>query len=89
MIRSEVVIRNRRGLHARAAAAFVRVAEGYKAEIQVRRSGIEAPGRSIMGLMLLAAAPGCAIEISATGEDAAEAIAALVQLVEAGFHEDE
>ncbi len=88
-VRREVVIRNRRGLHARAAAAFVREAEGFEADILVCRNGIEAPGRSIMGLMLLAAAPGCAIEIRASGADAEAAVTALAGLVEGRFNEQE
>lgn len=79
---------NRRGLHARAAAKFVNCAERFEAEIYVTRQGVEAPGRSIMGLMMLAAAPGTEIEVRAIGADAAEAIAALAALTEAKFDED-
>lgn len=79
---------NRRGLHARAAAKFVNCAERFEAEIYVTRQGVEVPGRSIMGLMMLAAAPGTEIEVRAVGEDAAEAIAALAALTEAKFDED-
>jgi phosphocarrier protein len=79
---------NRRGLHARAAAKFVNCAERFEAEIYVTRQGVEVPGRSIMGLMMLAAAPGTEIEVRAIGADAAEAIAALAALTEAKFDED-
>ncbi len=79
---------NQRGLHARAAAKFVNCAERFEAEIFVTRQGIEVPGRSIMGLMMLAAAPGTEIEVRATGADAAEAIAALAALTENKFDED-
>ncbi len=79
---------NQRGLHARAAAKFVNCAERFEAEIFVTRQGLEVPGRSIMGLMMLAAAPGTEIEVRATGADAAEAIAALAALTENKFDED-
>lgn len=83
-----VSISNRLGLHARAAAKFVKVATQFAAEIVVSKGGVEVSGRSIMGLMMLAAAPGTAIEIRATGADAAQALAALVTLVERRFDED-
>ncbi len=79
---------NQRGLHARAAAKFVNCAERFEAEIFVTRQGLEVPGRSIMGLMMLAAAPGTEIEVRATGADAAEAVAALAALTENKFDED-
>ena len=65
---------NRRGLHARAAAKFVNCAERFQAEIFVKRNGIEVPGRSIMGLMMLAATCGSQITITAEGEDAGQAV---------------
>ena len=80
---------NRRGLHARAAAKFVNCAERFQAEIFVKRNGVEVPGRSIMGLMMLAAAPGTEIEICATGLDAAEAVEALAVLTAGKFDEDQ
>jgi phosphocarrier protein len=79
---------NRRGLHARAAAKFVNCAERFEAEIYVTRQGVEVPGRSIMGLMMLAAAPGTEIDVRAIGADAVEAITALAALTEAKFDED-
>jgi phosphocarrier protein len=90
------LITNRRGLHARAAAKFVKTAERFSADIMVVRlegaelksTGEEVSGRSIMGLMMLAAAPGTTIELRATGSDAAAALDALTQLVEAKFDED-
>jgi len=82
-----VAIANRLGLHARAAARFVKVAAQFKAEILVSNRGVEVSGRSIMGLMMLAASPGTTIEIRASGIDAAEALAALVALVEGRFDE--
>jgi len=82
-----VTIRNRRGLHARAAAKFVKLAEKFAASVSVVRDGTKVSGVSIMGLMMLAAGPGVAIELRAEGADAAEAIAALAALVDAGFDE--
>ena len=87
-IQRTLPIINRRGLHARAAAKFVTCAERFQAEIFVKRNGIEVPGRSIMGLMLLAAAPGTKIDICATGIDAAEAVEALAALTAGKFDED-
>jgi phosphocarrier protein HPr len=86
--RREVVICNQRGLHARAAARFVKLAEQFEAEIWVEREGQSVSGRSIMGLMMLAAGPGSPILLSASGRDAADAIAALSRLVESKFDED-
>jgi phosphocarrier protein len=83
-----VTIRNQRGLHARAAAKFVKLAAEYDAEIWVERNGTEVGGQSIMGLMMLAAGPGSSIDIAAAGPQATEALAALASLVERGFDED-
>lgn len=79
---------NQRGLHARASARFVKIAAQFDADVRVRKNGTEVSGRSIMGLMMLAAAPGTAIEISAKGAQAAEAVAALADLIECKFDED-
>lgn len=75
------------GLHARAAAKFVHTAGRFTAQIRVARCGREMDGKSIMGLMLLAAARGSSITISAEGPDEGEAVAALTALVERGFDE--
>lgn len=83
-----VTITNKRGLHARASARFVRLAESFDAEIEVHKDGAAVPGTSIMGLMMLAAGPGSTIEIRASGVAAAAAMAALCELVEDGFGED-
>jgi phosphocarrier protein len=83
-----VTIINQRGLHARAAAKFVKLAAEFEAEIWVERNGSEVGGQSIMGLMMLAAGPGSTIDIAATGVQAEAALAALVSLVERGFDED-
>lgn len=86
---------NRRGLHARAAAKLVGLAEQYSAAVDVRRreeDGAESEAvsaRSIMGLMMLGAGQGSEIEISASGWDAKEALDAISALVEAGFHEQD
>ncbi|MGF6226148.1 phosphocarrier protein HPr [Inquilinus ginsengisoli] len=83
-----VTIRNQRGLHARAAAKFVKLVAEFDAEVWVERNGTEVGGQSIMGLMMLAAGPGTDIAIAAAGRQGAEALAALVSLVERGFDED-
>jgi phosphocarrier protein len=88
-VRRTIPIINRRGLHARAAAKFVNCAERFEADIFVTRQGVEVPGRSIMGLMMLAAAPGTEIEVRAVGVDAAEAVAALEALTAGKFDEDQ
>jgi phosphocarrier protein HPr len=82
-----VAILNALGLHARAAAKFVHTAGRFGAHIRVARGGREVDGKSIMGLLLLAAAQGSTIRISADGPDEADAIAALCSLVERGFDE--
>ena len=86
-VRCKAVICNQRGLHARAAARFVKLAFEYDAEIMVAKNGTSVSGRSIMGLMMLAAGPGTELDISATGPDAARAVAALARLIGNGFDE--
>lgn len=86
--KAEVQIRNKKGLHARASAKFVKCAETFKASVRVTRDGQSVGGTSIMGLMMLAAGPGSMILIEADGADAAAALEALVALVEDGFGED-
>ena len=83
-----VLIRNRKGLHARASAKFVKCAETFDATVWVTREGQTVGGTSIMGLMMLAASPGSQIHIRAEGPEAPEALEALVALVEDGFGED-
>jgi phosphocarrier protein len=83
-----VTIRNRKGLHARASAKFVKVAEGYDATVTVTRDGQAVGGTSIMGLMMLAAGPGSVLHLSAQGPQGPEALQALIALVESGFDED-
>jgi phosphocarrier protein len=93
----EVLIQNRRGLHARAAARFVKTADGFTSEISVCvtepveggcAGGLSVSGRSIMGLMMLAAGPGTRIRIQAEGDDADQSITALVALINAKFDEE-
>ena len=79
---------NQRGLHARAAARFVKTAAQFDAEIWVRKNGTEVSGRSIMGLMMLAAAPGAVVRLAATGREAEAAVTALAKLIECKFDED-
>jgi phosphocarrier protein HPr len=81
-------ILNQRGLHARAAAKFVKLATQYEAEIQVRRGELTANGRSIMGLMMLSAGVGNDVEVSTRGRDAEAALAAIVDLIGRKFDED-
>ncbi len=82
-------ITNKRGLHARASAKFVKCAERFDAEISVSKDGHKVPGTSIMGLMMLAAAPGSQIEVEASGRQAIEALEALSALAENRFDEEE
>lgn len=82
------MITNRRGLHARAAAKFVKLAGQYNAQVTVRKKGMEVSGLSIMGLMMLAAGPGCAIDLEASGPEAEQAIGALTELIDRKFDED-
>jgi phosphocarrier protein len=82
-------IRNKRGLHARASAKFVKCAEQFDAEVVVIKDGQAVAATSIMGLMTLAAAPGSVIHIAASGPDAAAALDALGALVESGFGEED
>ncbi|MFC6197602.1 HPr family phosphocarrier protein [Ponticaulis profundi] len=86
---SRVEIVNQRGLHARASAAFSRLAQQYDSAVLVSREGIEADGKSIMELLTLAASKGSTIEISANGTDESDAVSALEALVVDRFGEDE
>ena len=84
----EVEITNRRGLHARASAKFVTLASGLPIEVRVTRGGSTVTGTSIMGLMMLGAAKGDSITISADGDGAEAAVATMCALVEEKFGED-
>jgi phosphocarrier protein HPr len=85
---ARVTIRNRKGLHARASAKFVKCAESFDATIRVTRDERTVGGTSIMSLMALAAGPGIVILLEAEGPEGPEAIDALVALVESGFGEE-
>ncbi|MEO0809791.1 MAG: HPr family phosphocarrier protein [Pseudomonadota bacterium] len=85
--RAVVTIRNRKGLHARASAKFVKCAEQFNAEISVTRDDQTVGGTSIMGLLMLAAGSGITLIIEARGPDAHQALTALSELVENGFGE--
>ena len=87
--RRTVEIINKRGLHARASAKFVKLAADYDAEVTVTREGQSVDARSIMGLMMLGAGPGSTLELSAEGAEAEHALDALSALVAARFEEDE
>ncbi|MGD8279322.1 MAG: HPr family phosphocarrier protein [Gemmatimonadota bacterium] len=82
-----VRIPNKYGLHARPAAEFVKLAGRFRSDVLVRKEEMEVNGKSIMGMMMLAAEYGSSIVIRASGEDAEQAVAALVTLVEGGFGE--
>ena len=83
----ELTICNKKGLHARASARFVQTVEKFDADVRVMRCGETVGGTSIMGLMMLAAAPGTSITVEATGKEAAEVIEALAALVDSRFGE--
>jgi phosphocarrier protein HPr len=85
----EIPIVNKRGLHARASAKFVKMVETFDADVTVTRGGETVGGTSIMGLMMLSAGPGTTITVSATGRDAEAAVAALAELVGSRFNEEE
>jgi phosphocarrier protein len=80
-------IRNRLGLHARAAVLLVQTANRFEAEVAISKDGQSVNGRSIMGIMMLAAEQGSTIDVTTSGPQAAEALEAIRELVEAGFHE--
>jgi phosphocarrier protein len=87
MVEREVTIRNRLGLHARAAAKFVQVAGKFRARIKICRNGQSVDGKSILGILTLAAAKGTALLLRAEGPDETKALKALVELVDGKFGE--
>ncbi len=89
MLEKDITIINKLGLHARAAAKFVSVASQFASSIEVERNGRRINGKSIMGVMLLAAAQNTQISLYLDGEDEAEALAALTELIEGKFGEEE
>ncbi|MEI6633431.1 MAG: HPr family phosphocarrier protein [Chlamydiota bacterium] len=88
MVRRELTITNSLGLHARPAAMFVQLASKFLSEITVERGSERVNGKSIMGIMMLAAGKGLKITITAEGADAADAVSALEELVNSKFGED-
>jgi phosphocarrier protein len=89
MIRREVIVGNKLGLHARAAAKLVSLAAGYGAEVQVEKQGQRVNGKSIMGVMMLAASQGTTLVLEIDGDDEAAAMEALVALIDDRFGEPE
>jgi phosphotransferase system HPr (HPr) family protein len=87
LIHREVTVRNRLGLHARAAARFVHAANRFKSRVTVSREGRTMDGKSILGILLLAASQGTALDLGAEGDDEGAAVEALAALVESGFGE--
>ena len=88
MVSRNVTVVNQLGVHARAAAKFVHLATRFRAQVRVARAGREMDGKSIMGILLLAAARGSTVTITADGVDEEAAVAALTALIESGFGED-
>ena len=84
----DLLIINKRGLHARASAKFVQTVDGFDAEVTVSKDGMTVGGTSIMGLMMLAASPGCSVHVTAHGAQAVEVLAALEALVANRFGEE-
>lgn len=87
-VEKELTIVNRLGLHARPSAMFVRVASRYRCEIWVAKEGEEINGKSIMGLMMLAAGQGSKLRVRAEGADAAEAVKEIEELIASRFNEE-
>ena len=88
MLEQEFIIVNKLGLHARASALLVKTASRFTSDIKIVRDGVEVNGKSIMGIMMLAAAKGSVICVKIEGEDEAEALATLGELINNGFGED-
>ena len=88
MTSQAVTVKNQLGMHARAAAKFVHLATRFEAKVRVARDRREMDGKSIMGILLLAAARGTSITISADGADEQDAVNALAELVQSGFGDD-
>ena len=88
MLEQEYTIVNKLGLHARASALLVKTASRYASEIKISREGVEVNGKSIMGIMMLAAGKGTVIKVSVLGDDEAEAMTTLGELIRDGFGEN-
>jgi phosphocarrier protein len=89
MKKQEITIINKLGLHARAAAKFVSTASGFESEVTLIHNNARVNAKSIMGIMMLAAGRGTALELETDGPDEAEAMSSLIELVESRFGEDE
>jgi len=89
VIQHDIEIKNKLGLHARAAAKLVHTAARFRCDIKIRKGDEEVDGKSILGILLLAAARGTIITIKANGEDEADAVAAIEKLIDAKFDEVE
>src|SRR6266567_4059030 len=87
-VKKELVVANKLGIHARPAAMFVKTANQFDCEVFVEKDGETVNGKSIMGLMMLAAGPGCKIRIQADGQDAAAAVTEIEALLKRKFDED-
>lgn len=88
MLAQEFTIVNKLGLHARASALLVKTASRFHSEVRLEREGVEVNGKSIMGIMMLAAAKGTVIHLKVEGEDEQEAMSVLGELITNGFGED-
>ena len=88
MVTKEFIIQNRLGIHARPAAMFVKTANQFQSNIRVQKDGLDVNGKSIMGIMMLAAAKGNVISVQAEGDDAQTALEALEELIQNKFGEE-
>jgi phosphocarrier protein HPr len=88
MEKNEFIIKNRLGLHARAAAQLVKTSNRFRSDVLIDKEGMEVNGKSIMGILMLAAPKGSRITVTVNGEDAQEAMSALRELIEDGFGEE-
>ena len=89
MMRQQITITNKLGLHARAAAKLVSCASHFLSDVHLERDGQRVNGKSIMGVMMLAASQGCTLEIVASGDDESEALGAIVNLINDRFGEEQ
>ena len=88
MLQNDFIITNKLGLHARASALFVKTSNRFSSEIRLSRDGVEVNGKSIMGIMMLAASKGSTVTLTATGNDEVEAMHIIGELISNGFGEE-